>query len=284
VRPVLLAVDASTPDLTADDRVLADALQRRGISARPLPWGTPVAANAVVVIRSTWDYVDRPADFAAWLDLLDDDGVTVVNPTVLLRWSMHKGYLLELARGDVPVVPTVLLPRGDTRPLDAIRVANGWGEVVVKPAVGGTARATVHSGRIGGVAAASHLARLVAREDALVQPVVDSIGANGEVSVIAVDGMSLTAILKQATPGEWRVQSDFGGTARRVPLTDDLAQIAADGLTAVGAAPVYARVDVARLDGRWAIVELELIEPELFFRLDPLLAERFADALLPVVG
>lgn len=283
MRPVLLAVDASTPDLTPDDRVLADALRRRGIAARPLPWGTPVPTDAVVVVRSTWDYVDRPAEFAAWLDLLDGHRVTVVNPTTLLRWNMHKGYLLELERRGVPVIPTVLVPRGDTRPLDAVRVAQDWDEVVVKPAVGGTARATVHSGRIGRSAAASHLARLVASEDALVQPAVDSIGEDGEVSVIAVGGTPLTAVLKRAMPGEWRVQSDFGGTARRIPLTDDLVRVAADSFGALGGSPVYARVDAARFGGRWVVVELELIEPELFFRLDPLLAERFADALLPLV-
>src|SRR5690606_7978062 len=90
VRRVLLAVDAATADLTPDDRLLAAALQRRRVEVRPVRWGTEVRSDGIVVVRSTWDYVDRPDEFVAWLDHLDAQGVSVVNPTPLLRWNLHK--------------------------------------------------------------------------------------------------------------------------------------------------------------------------------------------------
>lgn len=284
MRRILLAVDAASADLTEDDRVLAAALEARGCAVRPVRWGTEVAPGAVVVIRSTWDYVERPEEFRRWLARLDARAAQVVNPTDTLRWNMHKRYLLDLERRGVPIVPTVLLEPGDGRSLDDIRAAAGWGDVVVKPAIAGTARATVHSGVIGVGAADAHLAALVAQEDALVQPVVDSIRDRGEVSVLAIAGEPRAAVVKVAADGEWRVQSDFGGTARSTALTDDLDAIARRSLAAITPTPVYARVDVVWTTSGWAVMELELVEPELFFRLHPVLADELADHLVRLVG
>ena len=94
--------------LTADDSVLAEAMVARGLRPRAHRWGDPVRRGDVVVIRSTWDYVERPAAFAAWLDHLDAEQAIVHNPTPLLRWNAHKGYLVDLARRGLPVVPTAL--------------------------------------------------------------------------------------------------------------------------------------------------------------------------------
>ena len=112
------------------------------------------------------------------------------------------------------------------------------------------------------------------------QPAVESIRTEGEVSLIVLGGDPVTAVQKVAATGEWRVQSDFGGTARTTALTDELVSIARSCITAADTVPVYARVDVARLDGVWVLMELELVEPELFFRLDARLADRLAELLL----
>jgi glutathione synthase/RimK-type ligase-like ATP-grasp enzyme len=275
-RRILLAVDGTTEELWPDDRVFAEALEARGVEPVPHRWGRPVADGAVVVIRSTWDYVERPAAFVAWLDHLDERGATVVNPTGLLRWNLHKRYLLELADGGVPIVPTELVGRATSADLGTVAGRRGWSDVVVKPAVGGSARLTVHSGRVGWETAASHFARLVAAEDVLVQPVVSSVADAGEVSVIAIDGEPLAAVVKYAAQGDWRVQSDFGGTAVAVALTEAWRELALRALRSVPT-PVYARVDLVHDRDGWAVMELELIEPELFFPLVPTVAARLAD-------
>ena len=179
-RTILLAVDAGTIDLTPDDYVFADALRRRGCEVGAVPWDAPetIGPGASVVVRSTWDYVDRVDEFLRWLDALDARGVAVHNPTDVLRWNVHKGYLLELASAHVPVVPTELVRRGSEAQLNEVLARRGWNDVVIKPAVGGTARLTEHSGRIGSDAAADHLARLIDREDAIVQPVIESVATD----------------------------------------------------------------------------------------------------------
>lgn len=276
-RTVLLAVDGSTADLTADDSVLAEAMVARGLRPRAHRWGGPVRRGDVVVIRSTWDYVEQPAAFAAWLDHLDAEQAIVHNPTTLLRWNAHKGYLVDLARRGLPVVPTVLVGRGEAIRLDELIEQHRWGDVVIKPAVGGTARLTENAAVIGADAAEAHLRRLVADEDAVIQPYLPTITSSGEISVVVVAGQPLVAVAKHAQHGDWRVQSDFGGSAEQIELTEELRAISRRVVGAVQPMPSYARVDLVRHpSGPLLVLELELVEPELFFRLDPISAEHLA--------
>jgi glutathione synthase/RimK-type ligase-like ATP-grasp enzyme len=276
-RTVLLAVDEATSALTGDDAVLAAALDARGIRSAPVVWGRPVTAGATVVIRSTWDYIERPAAFAAWLDRLDAVGAVVHNPTSLLRWNLHKGYLVELDRRGVAVVPTVVVRRGHRTSLDEVLARHGWRDVVIKPAVGATAWRTEHAGAIGGPAASAHLAQLVETGDAVVQPFVESITTTGEVSVVVIGGRPLLAVLKRAATGDWRVQSDYGGSVAVVELTAELRRAALAAVGALRPVPTYARVDLVRDEhDALRVLELELVEPELFFRLDTATAAHLA--------
>ena len=182
---------------------------------------------------------------------------------------MHKGYLDDLAAHGVAVVPTEMLAQGSNRSLAAVLADRGWSRAVVKPAIGASARQAIS---VDGADPASvergeaHVRRLVVREDVLVQPFVESIRTDGEVSVVAIGGEITHAVLKRPTDGEWRVQSEFGGVAVRVPVTAEHERVVASVLGAVDGAPTYARVDLVGIDGEFHLMELELIEPELFFR------------------
>jgi glutathione synthase/RimK-type ligase-like ATP-grasp enzyme len=277
---VLLAVDEATSGLTDDDRHFAAALERHGAQVAPLQWGRDVTNEALVVIRSTWDYIERPTDFAQWLDRLEAAHVTVHNSIPLLRWNMHKRYLVELARRGVPTVPTRIVYPGERLDLSTLGAELGWNEVVVKPAVGGTARLAEHSGRVGLASLQRHLDRILEREDALIQPFVEGIATSGEISVVAIAGEPWLAIRKLPAPGDWRTQTDFGGTAVTTPLTASLAHITAAALDALDTTPAYARIDVTGEASDQQLVELELIEPELFFRFDPTVADRLAQHVL----
>jgi glutathione synthase/RimK-type ligase-like ATP-grasp enzyme len=278
---VHLAVDAATAALTADDLVLAGALTSRGIAVTPVVWGDALPAGATLVLRSVYDYIDDPGRFRRWLDALDAAAVDVHNPTATVRWNMHKGYLHDLAARGVPTVPTTVVAAGSAgADLAAIMRAEGWDDAVVKPAVGATARATVHVGRIGAAAAREHLRALAAVEDALVQPFLASVVERGETSIVAIAGEVTHVVHKRAADGDWRVQAEFGGRSERVPVATSHREVAARVLAVVDPVPLYARVDVVTgTAGELLLLELELVEPELFFRLAPDAASRLADAL-----
>lgn len=276
---ILLAVDSSTVDLTDDDRVFADALRRRGVTVETVVWGADVI-DSPVVIRSTWDYVDRPKEYREWLDELDAQAATVFNPTRLLRWNMHKGYLVELAASGVPTLPTAMFERGSNLRLGEVMSHRRWDSVVVKPAIGATARHTIRADTSNRDEAGEHFRRLLDAEDVLVQPFIPTITTEGELSIIVIGGEPTHVVRKQPAPGEWRVQSNFGGTAQRVPVSREHVDVAQTVLAAVDGVPAYARVDVVEFQGRFHLMELELAEPELHLRLAPEAAERLADVIL----
>jgi glutathione synthase/RimK-type ligase-like ATP-grasp enzyme len=262
----------------AENRPLVAALEERGATARVEPWDAEDAvagwsAADLVAVRTTWDYSGRRDEFLAWASWLAGS-VTVQNPLSVLEWNSHKGYLVELAEAGVPVVPTRLVPGGSTpEPL-------GPGRVVVKPAVSAGGRDT-HRGL--GPDLDGTLAGLAAAGDALVQPAVESIDTDGEVSLIRLGDRWSHAVRKFPPAGGFLVHERHGGRLEDHEPTPRELEVA-DAALACSPAPVHAaRVDLVRIDGEPVVMELELIEPELFLRRAPEAAGLLADALLATV-
>jgi glutathione synthase/RimK-type ligase-like ATP-grasp enzyme len=126
---------------------------------------------------------------------------------------------------------------------------------------------------------------LIDAEDVLLQPFLPSILTDGEVSLIVIDGTVTHAVRKVAAAGEFRVQDDHGGRVlAHTPAPDEIA-VAEQAIAACRPHPVYARVDLVRMpDGVPAIMELELVEPELFFRFAPHAASRLAAAVAALLS
>jgi hypothetical protein len=240
------------PELAADDRLLRDALVRRGVDARAVVWDDPDAdwrAFDAIVVRSTWDYHKRIDEFRAWLDRMD--GLPLWNPASVLRWNTHKSYLLDLQQRGIDIVPTLLVPGGQ-----------GF---IVKPAVSATAFRTERHETDG---------------DVLVQPFVPEVVTDGELSFVFLGRKFSHAVRKRAAGGDFRVQTEFGGSAEPFAPSAELVEQAARIAGTLGDAWLYARIDCVVRDGRLLLMELEAAEPSLF--LDAESAERFADAITSV--
>lgn len=277
-----LATCTRVPDLTADDRLLLDELLRRGVDACPVVWDDPSAPWASfdsVVIRSCWDYHQRPGEFLAWMAALEDSGVSLWNPARLVHWNHHKGYLQKLERSGVPVVPTVFLERGARVSIAALLEERGWTEAVVKPAVSASAYRTSHVSLDNAAAAQDAVDAVLADGDVLVQRFLPEIASRGEWSLLFFGGTFSHALLKRPGSGDFRVQTELGGSAvRQEPPAGLLEQ--AQAIAAKIPAPwLYARLDGVDLAGVFTIMEVELIEPFLFLADDPLAPARLADAL-----
>jgi glutathione synthase/RimK-type ligase-like ATP-grasp enzyme len=265
----------------ADD-VLADLLARRGLQVTRPCWDDPDVdwhEPDLVVVRTTWDYAERRDEFLAWADKVAG-AVPVLNPPDVLRWNTHKGYLIELEERGAPVVPTAWLGQGDRVEIGEVLRSRGWSEVVVKPAVGvggnGQVRATA--------GATSHVDEqvraLLASGDVLVQPYLGRVEAEGELSVIVVDGEVSHAVRKRPVAGEYRVQEERGARHERVELDAEVAALARWVVDATGHELLFARVDlIPDESGAWQLVELEATEPDLYLPLATDGAQRLADAL-----
>lgn len=271
---------ASSLDLAEPDRDEAptlEALARHGLTAAPLAWDDPAAdfaAARLVVLRATWTYPERPADFRAWLERTAAAS-TLLNPLPVVLWNLHKGYLLDLERRGVPIVPTRLLPAGAPGSFAALARETGWRDLVLKPAISCGSRLTFRVAADDVAAGDDALLRLAAEGDTLAQPYLSSVDGYGERALVCIDGEPTHAVRKSP-----RFAGQDESTSEALPISaaeDDLAHRC---LALAGPDLLYARVDVAPgLDGRPVLMELELIEPTLFFPACPAALERFAQAV-----
>lgn len=273
--------------LAPDDRYLLAALRKRGVSAEPVIWEDPLvdwSEAPVTVVRSTWDYTFRRAEFLRQLERISQVS-TLVNRHDIVAWSTHKQYLLELKERGVAIVPTALVRRGSSFPFEQHLADTGFSEIVVKPAVGAGGLWTKRFAAKDVEAAKRHLERVLTQEDALVQPLLPSIETEGELSVVLVDGDITHAVRKLGAPGDFRVHEDHGGSVTAVTPDDDVVALVTSALVAVPGPLLYARADVVRgLDGAPCLMELELVEPELFFAYSEEGTLRMADALIALAS
>ncbi len=272
---VHLLTGESMPKPDPETHLLTEALSQQGVSHLVVQWTDPAAgADAdLVVVRTPWDYIHRCDEF---LDVCRRLPAPVLNPPAVLAWNSHKRYLVDLAAAGVPVVPTRLVRAGDEATVIDGEAGAG---LVIKPAVSSGSRG---AGRFaaGDPAAAAHLAELVTDSDALVQPFVESVAEQGERSLIFLGGRFSHAVDKLPAAGDYRVQEMYGGRYRAHVPTVAETQAAEQALAAAPAGELlYARVDlVAGPDGP-LVMELELIEPELFLGFDAGAPRRMAQLI-----
>lgn len=270
-------------NILADDGLLQAALARRGLSSVRVDWAdTSVdwAAFGCAVFRTTWDYFERFAEFTAWLNRLESL-TRVCNPVPTVRWNVDKHYLADLDARGVPVVPSRFLERGSTQSLSDVLADTGWDEAVIKPCVSGAARHTYRVNRATAAEIQPRLTELLSAEAMIVQPFMADIARSGEDSLMAFGGAYSHAVRKVPKAGDFRVQDDHGGTVSAHAPTAEQIELAERAMAAVSPVPVYGRVDVVRdAAGRLAIMELELIEPELWVRMHPPAADAFAEAVV----
>jgi hypothetical protein len=278
VSPVDVAIASCRvlPEPDRDEAPLVGALRAAGLRTEVRAWDDPVAdfsSARLTLLRSTWNYAERPAHFARWLTSAAAASA-LWNPLPVVRWNLHKRYLFDLARAGVPVTPTHLVPQGSAERLADLAAARGWSDVVLKPAVSAGSRLTLRAGAASARGEA-HLRALVEREDALVQPYLAAVEDHGERALVFIDGELTHAVRKGP-----RFAGDAEAITGPFVVSDDEAALARAALAAAPAPVLYARVDVAPgADGRPVLMELELIEPSLFFESGPRALERLVDAI-----
>ena len=279
VYQLAIATSAQIPGIHEDDVHLAESLRRLGVELTVCVWNDPDvdwSSFDAVLIRTTWDYFKLYPAFKVWLDQLP---IPSINNVPLLRWNSDKRYLLELESLGVDIIPT-RLARGNEL-AEALAPMRGK-EVVVKPTVSGGAWHTLR-GVVGEREFEYAVTQLPAEFEYLVQPFVAEIVAAGEWSLLYFDGQYSHAILKRAARGDYRVQAMFGGSEEAIEPSAEIiasAERALRALAALGHADhAYVRVDGVVAEGRFLLMELEMIEPYLFLAHRPDAAEQFAGNL-----
>lgn len=272
---------AELPEPDADMAPLMAALEVAGLRARQVVWDDATVdwgESSLTVIRSTWDYHRRRDAFVAWAQAVGERS-QLLNPAQVVLWNTHKRYLLTLALRGVAAVPTAMIERGSCLKAGEICEDQGWRKIVVKPAVSAGSYQT-HVMEAGAIDE-EVVGALVAAEDVLVQPYIESVDTYGERSLIFIDGELTHSVRKSP-----RFAGEDESVSGPHPIDAAEREVGERALKAVGGEGLlYARVDLVRgADGAPMVAELELVEPSLFFKYSPEALQRYVEGVKRRLG
>lgn len=270
-----------------EDNYVKEALEKQGLKVLRLSWDDANFdwnTTKYVLFRTTWDYFDRFDEFSIWLEKVSKQTI-LLNSEKIIRWNIDKHYLLDLQENGVHICESFFIEKGNSKTLKELAKEFGLTNFVLKPCVSGAAR---HTYKIIPETIDNHEAifsELIANEAMILQPFQYKIVEKGEISLMVMNGKFTHAVLKIAKEGDFRVQDDFGGSVHSYTPIQAEINFAENAVKACVEIPMYARVDVfTDNNGKLAIAELELIEPELWFRVNPAAADELAIGIKDLIN
>jgi len=278
---------SSKPGFASDDLATVRLLESAGVEVKALPWDGELDPGMYrdqsfdkVIIRSAWNYHLEPEKFLQWIRKAQTENINLHNAASVVRWNLHKNYLLELSHKGIPIPPTVWVPKGKSESLPALLKEKGWAKAVVKPCISATAYNTFLTAASGAEEHQEKFLALQKQGDLMVQQFMPEVQEEGEWSLIFFNKQFSHAVLKRPKTTDFRVQDNFGGTAAALPAPRIATEQAKQILGLVNEPLLYARVDGIMSGGAFLLMELELIEPVLFLGYDKNAPGNFAKAIL----
>ncbi|MFT6328137.1 MAG: hypothetical protein ACJAYN_000056 [Bermanella sp.] len=261
------------------DRLLDDPLKSLGWESTEVSWRVKNHnwdQYDVVVVRSTWDYQAHCQEFLACLQIIDNSSAVLCNSMSLIEWNISKRYLKELEDKGVPIIPTLWADELHEPHFAAAFAKFNCDEIVIKPYVSANADGTY---RLTPAAVSKQLPSIMQeykQRSAMIQPFLTSILEQGEYSLFYFNSQYSHAICKQPAKGDFRVQEEHGGQLTSIQPSNAMFALAEQTIDALPEEALYARVDIVSLNAELMIIEVELIEPSLYFNMDESSAAFFA--------
>lgn len=272
---VALVTYNKQPKLFDSDNLLVDPFEKHGFIAEAAPWdkkGVDWKKYDLVILRSPWNYHLQVPEFLDWIEYLEIQKVKLWNPPDIIRWNLNKKYLLELSNMGIPIIPSFIFNKKTRDSVKEIIYNKGWKEIVMKPVFG---------------ASAYKIAKIKAEYldisddgDFIIQPFMKEITTDGEYSFIFFDNKFSHVIHKIPKQNEFRTQAELGGTETLFQPTSQQISQAQNVLNHIDSPLLYARVDGLIIENKFRLMELELIEPYLYFEKNTESAEKFVKSAI----
>ena len=262
-------IDPYIENVLKEDGLVIEGLEKLNLRTIKKDWNDTNfnwSSTKSAIFRSTWDYFDQFSNFRNWLDLVKDQ-CYLINPYQQINWNLDKHYLIDLQKLDLPIVESVFVSKKTNLNLETISKSKNWKDIVIKPTISGAARHTYLLKNEEIKNFQEKWLSLTSMEDFMVQEFQNNILSSGEIAVMLFGGKYSHSVLKKAKKGDFRVQDDFGGSVEKINPSLEIIQLAEKTIKSLKTIPIYARVDIIfDNNNRPVISELELIEPELWFR------------------
>ena len=280
-RQVAFLVMEDMGDYVTDFHLGVEPMRDLGWDVATVPWRSAPDWNDydAVYICTPWDYPQFADEFMQVLETIEASDAVLINELSIVRWNLDKSYMKDVAsRGDA-IVPSTWYEGFRAEDAPGFFAEHNTDKVVIKPTIGGNAMDTFVLHKPIGDELLAQLAATFADRRFFVQPFIENIQSEGEYSLFFFNGRYSHAIVKTPAAGDFRVQEEHGADIVPTEPPDGLLDVANRVFAHIEPLPAYGRGDWVRgPDGRFLLMELELIEPSLYLRTDAGAAARFARA------
>ncbi len=271
------------PQLVEYDRDIVKLLEERDIIAEPLVWDNPRnpwESYDMLLMRTAWGYNHKPVEFRNLLDYFEAQELNVWNPAFIMKENMHKFYLKRLIEAGFDVIPTLFLEPENINYIKEIAESTGWKKFVIKPAISASAYNTYVISDLNRFREDDGLKEKFVGKQFLFQRYINEIQTYGEWSIIFFSNGFSYSVLKVPKKGDYRVQFFFGARYYRLQPPDYVYKAAKNVADFYIKNCLYIRVDGVESEGKFYIMEVEMIEPDLIMNMVPEAKQHFADAIL----
>ena len=238
-----------------------------------------------VVIRSLWGYQDYIEEFMEYLDKLKKDKVKVFNNVEILKDNLNKYEQFKiLDKYEIPHIKTFFLKKDE---LDKVsKINKEHKDLVVKPIISGSGNNTfiisdtIEKNNIKVDEVKEKFSGVLndTNNYLMVQPFVKEIDA-GEISVILINNKISHIVVRNTSIFNNKGSISVVG----LDIMDDKMKAIVDSCTKIKEYDdsLYMRVDIVKIGEDYKVMELELVEPQLFlaFRKTKKELIRFAKAI-----
>lgn len=270
------------------DNLLIQPFSQHGVHVDVISWHvTDIdwSQYDAVIVRSTWDYQEHADAFIDKLIEITKHDTVLINPLSLMQWNISKRYLQILQTQGITIIPSVFFDSVAISDIYAQFAYFDTQEIIIKPLISANSDNTFRLDHTNLMAQAGPLSNIFSTTPCVIQPFLDSVINEGEYSLFYFNGEYSHTIRKVPKSGDFRVQEEHGGELITVIPDERQLSAAAKVLAALPEKSLYARVDLirnprAQKDDIWQLMEVELIEPSLYFNMDEASPERFVQATL----
>jgi glutathione synthase/RimK-type ligase-like ATP-grasp enzyme len=278
---VFLTMD-SLENFECYDHLLIRPLEILGWQVEEISWRRKNVNwnnNDAVIVRSTWDYQSDSQKFLKVLEDISKSTAVLFNDFQTLKWNMNKIYLKDLKDRGVHIVPTMWEKEFIVEKLISYFSLLGTEDIIIKPNISANADNTLLLNRNNINKYISEISDVFKDRNFMVQPFLKNIILEGEYSLFYFNGMYSHTILKVPEQNDFRVQEEHGGKIKLVQSDSQKQNICENIIKKLSVVPLYARIDLVRTNkNEFVLMELELIEPSLYFHMDKDSPKKFAKA------
>jgi glutathione synthase/RimK-type ligase-like ATP-grasp enzyme len=273
------------PELTQNDQLLIPALAKVNIAATAVIWNDKTINWRdfdYLIFRNTWDYFEKEAEFNLWLDQIEQLGIKTLNSIDIIKKNKHKFYLREMEKQGVKILPTLFIDKTDELNIHKIMPSH-WKKAVIKPAFSAGSYQTEVFELKEVQKINNDYKKIASEKELLLQEFMPEIQTQGETSIIFFNKKFSHAVNKKPIAGDFRIQVQFGGQYTLVQPSAELIEKAQQIVNTFTGELLYARVDGIVIDNELHLMEVECIEPDLYFNLSEGSLDRFVSAIVDLI-